>query len=610
MSFLKALEKADECFSLEAALCQSICEVINTPRSLAVSLLIQEHEWDQLKNLPLKQEAYSDGLMQRFSPYTEKYFGGSPTAFCHDRLVSRMLVKSDNLPTGLQTDEVAIMEFHRIEEINRNRAITPLPMNAPWLLSFANEVMSILSQDGPFLTSATLDEILDSCRFGPGSSAGLSSPVMSDKLRQKPSISSQLLPFLPSLQGKQWREFNHLDASLIDVVDTITVPKTAFTDRTVSAVPSVNMFLQLGIQDVLAQRLRRAGIDLKSQKRNQYLASRARELKLSTIDLRSASSWFTQNNLLGIVPDDLLHMLDLVRPHRVSYSIGDVAHERPMYNWLPMGCGYTFSLMSIYFWALVRCTVPKSCLDLCSVFGDDIIVPQKYYSEIVERLEYLGFEVNCEKSYHDGNFYESCGHEYFCGHYVTPFYCRSAKTGSGGASVVPIKYRVQLANRLRLWSAYGHFESGSDIRFKVIWDRLLKHVPKTHKPPIPYVLGDTGLIVSPSEHYYLPYKEFLNRQYDRYMYEVWCYDCAPVKVRKGDNFVVLLALLQMRTTSQDVPRNSTLASFALNYRAPEVSSLGSGEPVKGLFGLPKLIRTITEWPCGLSWVAKRHWLRR
>jgi len=53
------------------------------------------------------------------------------------------------------------------------------------------------------------------------------------------------------------------------------------------------------------------------------------------------------------------------------------------------------------------------------VYGDDIIIPRKYVSTVIQELETFGFRVNLHKSFWTGKFRESCGAEFYDGHDVT-----------------------------------------------------------------------------------------------------------------------------------------------------------------------------------------------
>jgi hypothetical protein len=78
-----------------------------------------------------------------------------------------------------------------------------------------------------------------------------------------------------------------------------------------------------------------------------------------------------------------------------------------------MGNGYTFELESTIFAGCVFACVPPSRWDDCSVYGDDLIVPQKYADRLVDCLETFGFKVNHKKSCLAGRFFESCGTDWF-----------------------------------------------------------------------------------------------------------------------------------------------------------------------------------------------------
>jgi len=521
-----------------------------------------------------------------------------------------MLVKSDSLPTGIQTDEEAMKLFREIEVILLQRANSPAP-NLPWMLTFTSEVNRLLDdEDGDyFLNSKSLEIILSKGGLGPGSSAGLSSPVKSDKLRYPTSYSPSLRDFIGSIKGPAWLAEN-LHSKQVDHVDVISVPKTAFIDRTVSAVPVANMYLQMGLGELLREKLARDGIDVRDQTRNQNLAKRALSLKLATIDLSSASSWFSEKNLVGILPEDLLHLLDLIRPKtwRDECDVGASAPIRELMNWLPMGCGYTFNLMTLYFWALVRCTVPRGSLRFCSVYGDDIIVPQAYAELLVDRLEALGFKVNKAKSYLNGNFFESCGHEYFSGQYVTPFYCRRGKTGSASGTVVPVEYRVQLANRLRLWAKIP--DGGCDSKVFPLWKALVKRVPPRSKPCVPALLGDVGLITTLEESKLLPDTKCRDSGWEYDYYKITYLNCPPVTRVTEDAFSCLLWLMNAQARSElcYLPwvkkfiyrQDGSLRVLLKEAESPPFSR--GEEPVKGLFGLPRLKRVLMPWLNeGLFW---------
>lgn len=506
MSLLRALKDADSCFDVEVALVSAICEVVNTPHSIGVLTLIRYHEWEQLKVFSPDPSNYLVGPSFEVMNYTKhryaSLFPGIGT-FRGDRLVSRMLVKSNELPTGIDTARVALDLFEDIEEQLELRANVPPPWE-PWFHELKVEIESTLTngEDRNFLTKEVLGEIYSLCDMGPGSSQDVKGKVPSEKLRQKSSVTPLLAEFACVLKSGQWLD-NQPDVVISRFSEVITVPKTAWIDRTVSSVPSLNMFLQKGLGKYLQRLLKRNGVDISDQEKNRSLAKAAYDKKLATVDLSSASSWFTAHSMQNILPPDLLHMLDLVRPHAWLKSV-DCGPPQPkvFHNLTPMGCGYTFPLMTLIFWCLVKTIVPKGELSLCGVYGDDIIIPQKYAHILVDRLCSLGVQVNREKSFLSGSFFESCGTEWFAGRDVLPFYCRK---GEGlyagpvitGPRVVP--YRIQLANRLRRWASRPYDFDRTPKMWKGIWESLIHRVPKDQRPPVPLSFGDVGLTVSLEE---------------------------------------------------------------------------------------------------------------
>jgi hypothetical protein len=626
MSALAGLKKADTCFDIEVNMCMAMCERVNTPHSLAVYLAIQNHEWDELKKLEPNPEDYHDGRLDEFLKGHK-----NPGAFRADRLVSRLLVKSADIPTGIDTTEQALLLFAEIEEVNAKR-LQDLPLRAPWLLELSFEVNRILcGGDVAFLTPETLEKIVRRGRIGPGASAGMRSLVASDKIRGVSTVGPELRPFAEAIKGDSWMA-EQPKIAVMPYLQINAVPKTAWIDRTISSVPLLDMIVQRGIGDEVADRLKQSGCDSRESGKNKRLAEVASVENLATIDLSSASSWFTARNLENIFSDDFIHLLGLVRPkcwvdETIRCAPGSCGPPvcRELFNWLPMGCGHTFSVMTLYFWALVRITVPPSAWSLCSVFGDDIIVPQANAAEVVARLEYLGFRVNSGKSYLNGNFFESCGTEWLYGQDVRPFYARRGKTGSVSSSEsLPIPYRVQLANKLRFWAKCP---GGCDANYRSVWDALIKKVPKQYRPPIPFTLGDVGLWTSLEESSLFWDETAMADKWDP-VYRVKALRSRPQVQTNEDPFAYMLWLMrrtQSETTMEELVRLSTPDWFIkppswcymwrndvqnaahrsfINTMAEEPPFTKGAEPVKGLFGNPSTVWLFTQWPDGFAWVSR------
>lgn len=260
---------------------------------------------------------------------------------------------------------------------------------------------------------------MEFCRFGPGASFGTSGDTSTyAKLSGTGELTAPLLEFLPGLL----KEFPGLgkDYRVVQGSRVTFVPKNFKTDRTIAIEPSINGFLQLGLGTQLKRILLEHGCNLFDQSRNQRLAGLALTEGLSTLDLKAASDTISYNVVASLLPSNWFSALDLVRSP--AYTI-DGKTFIPFEKFSSMGNGYTFELESMIFYAIALsvCTYLEIETRFVSVYGDDIIVPNEARVLTVKVLDYLGFNLNREKSFTEGSrFYESCGHDYFDGSLVRP----------------------------------------------------------------------------------------------------------------------------------------------------------------------------------------------
>jgi hypothetical protein len=216
---------------------------------------------------------------------------------------------------------------------------------------------------------------------------------------------------------------------LVQVVSgnrVIAVPKNYKTDRTIAKEPCMNIYVQKGIGRVIRHRLKRLGVDLDDQTRNQRAAREGSERdELATIDLSMASDTLPRELVHWLLPPEWVWALEQARsPVGVLPSGQEIRYQK----FSSMGNGYTFELESLVFWAIVQecihpCSIDERNTSVC-VYGDDLVVPSAHYGPICERLQEAGFTPNPGKSFASGPYRESCGKHYFQGHDVTPFYVR------------------------------------------------------------------------------------------------------------------------------------------------------------------------------------------
>lgn len=227
-----------------------------------------------------------------------------------------------------------------------------------------------------------------------------------------------------------------------------TVPKDSDIDRVIACEPTMNMFIQKGIGDVLRWKLKSVGINLDDQSKNQQLAKAgSTDGAQATIDLSAASDSISLAICRLLLPHEWYHLLLETRSDVGVLPDG----EQVCYNKISsMGNGFTFELESMLFWAITQACedeVSRSYGDKtyrCSVYGDDIICRIKTVSILKHVLELCGFKLNDEKSFSQGPFRESCGKHYFNGIDVTPFFVRGP--------IISTLDLIGLCNRLRRWS--------------------------------------------------------------------------------------------------------------------------------------------------------------
>jgi hypothetical protein len=462
----------DNPLGFEKTLTHSICQALNTPRSLTVSLLIREGEWRQLKDLTLRYNDYHD-------------IGN----FADDYLASNLLRKSRNLPGSDETalKDEAIRRFYtaelRCKETNE-KFLSDNWCPPSWWHRFERELRRIL---GPVADVTREIRI----RNGKGASIGVRGfgMVSSDKFDYKPTVTKDLLPFYEAIVGETISDYRP-KAVPVKGNTFFSVPKDSDTERGACTEPTVNMMLQLHIGNVLRQRLQKFGVDLRTQAWNQALAEMAFEWRLATVDLSQASDLMAWGFLLRCLPLEWFHLLSLASCRFTEMPSGDSVE---LEKFCSMGNGFTFPLQSAVYLAFVNTFTRREDRCVTAVYGDDMIVPQSVCEDLIDALDYSGFKVNTRKSCLAGSFFESCGADYFLGRNVRPFFLRQDPE----APNVPII--VVSINNLRRWSyrRLGHI--GCDARLKSIWLSLKDMVPDPWTCRVPWSLGDSGILSGSKE---------------------------------------------------------------------------------------------------------------
>lgn len=145
-----------------------------------------------------------------------------------------------------------------------------------------------------------------------------------------------------------------------------------------------------------------------------------------------------------------------------------------------MGNATTFTTMTIILAAVCRLAyaevsqrLPRSAcrLSAAGVFGDDILIDERCYGDVVCILERIGLVVNASKSFCSSPFVESCGLDLYLGRDVTPIKIKGL-SGVGHASWSRL---VSYANSL--------YHTGYWLAADVLVSEILQRWPKTSFGP-------------------------------------------------------------------------------------------------------------------------------
>lgn len=314
------------------------------------------------------------------------------------------------------------------------------------------------------------EDILDLASMGPGAAVGAYGNDFYTKLFSSPFTATRrdlyhayenYVASSPTWSiGENLRRAMFGECDLVSGSRLYFVPKQNDISRLICVEPSLNVYYQLGFGAHLTKRLDSFfGIDLTKQQdvnRNLACIGSLRGGTYVTIDLSSASDSMSLNMLKYVLPPDFYRWLLMLRSpysdltRRVgAYEPGK--HELNMVS--SMGNGFTFPLQTMLFSCIVSAALRMRSYPganwgrrspVFSVFGDDIVCPEIVSRDVLRLLQILGFEVNTEKSFVEGPFRESCGHDYFKGSNVRGFYVKKLET---------IQDRYAVINGLNLWSA-------------------------------------------------------------------------------------------------------------------------------------------------------------
>jgi len=237
--------------------------------------------------------------------------------------------------------------------------------------------------------------------------------------------------------------------------------------------PSASTYFQLGLGRCMEGVLsREVGINFSDEPHHN--AQLAKEGSMfgtyATVDLKQCSDYISKALVGFMFPKTLTRWFRVLRTGfaRISPSILKAVRGSedqresvtvPLHMCSTMGNGFTFPMQTALLAAIVLGVYKTLGLERCSpayqngvlesrrdfgVFGDDIVIRTEAYDLLCRVLSACGLVVNFGKSFAEGNFRESCGHDYYCGQDVRGVYIKRYTRDQDLFSAF---------NRLAQWSA-------------------------------------------------------------------------------------------------------------------------------------------------------------
>lgn len=263
-----------------------------------------------------------------------------------------------------------------------------------------------------------------------------------------------------------------------------TVPKDSTKDRGICIEPSLGVTYQLAVGADICKKLRSIGIFIKSENgavTAKDLHQRAAKLASvdglnATLDMSNASDTVAVWLVKTLLPKG---WFDLLSSLRSPYTLIGNKWVK-LHKFSSMGCGFTFELETLIFWALSQSVSSGKVL----TFGDDVILPAVDSRCAMSLLALAGFEINAKKSFWDplSPFRESCGGDYFNGTDVRPVFLKKIPSSPGEWIVL-----ANQVNRI-LQNLKGE---ANDELLKSAWRICVNEVARNYRVFGPTWAGDT-----------------------------------------------------------------------------------------------------------------------
>lgn len=195
------------------------------------------------------------------------------------------------------------------------------------------------------------------------------------------------------------------------------VPKTAWSNRGICAEPAALQFAQQGIGSLVKRRLYGFS-DLTRQEDNQEACFWS---DWNTVDLSAASDTISVHHLDCLFSESH-DWLDALMSHRSEWCLVQGGLTQ-MQSVASMGNGYCFPLLTLVTVSIIcsvlaerlgispydRLALMRAFRSYARVYGDDIVLHERFDLHVRYALQCFGFRINSAKSSFHGRLRESCG---------------------------------------------------------------------------------------------------------------------------------------------------------------------------------------------------------
>jgi hypothetical protein len=448
-----------------------------------------------------------------------------------DKLLNKYCLPGDNLARS----ELAISKFLDVNDEMRicNTRLDHLSLDVVGksfqVLMHARYLIELVL--GP---EVPIHELNDACRHSGGATIGV--PRKDTSLEAKWSgpltYCNAALPYITLLLGDDYElrsavyglnglpstmELPEAIASITKKVvgsRSTTVPKDNTIDRMIAVEPTINMFLQQGLAEVMWSRMRRWGLSLeRDQEKHRKLACYGSVTNhLATIDFSSMSDRVSCSCIKLLFPREWYAAFMDVRSQQTQ--IGDAWVSCNMIS--SMGNATTFPIETLVLWALAVAVAEPSHnqkvirdrtrTDI-GVFGDDVILPSRNVPEFFDVVRLLGFVPNPQKSFFDdGYFRESCGGDFFHGRDVRPIHLKAFPSTRSKTQCEAHLYTMINRTIQKYISYFGPLTYVYDKALLRYYVQCLKQVTTKVKLVPRYFPEDAGIcILHDAERFYREY---------------------------------------------------------------------------------------------------------